>query len=184
MFRRKLMLFAMPLVAATAALVAGCSSSSPSWNKTSMQTKADANQTPYVFYQHDQVLYEPYARNYFWQDGDHWFQGKTLPAGRTLSQDKPVIVYMPSNPPFEYFRGQISHKTAGTWAQRPGLVHQSAIYVPYTRKTTFPGTSVSLTHPHGTSTHRALTLDTNERPSTERSPGTAYATAGEAQTLK
>lgn len=56
-------------------------------------------QYPYVYHPESEVYFEPYTRNYFWQEDGTWFKGASLPATRPLDPLTAIVVSLPYEEP-------------------------------------------------------------------------------------
>jgi hypothetical protein len=88
-------------LAASAALVAGCSQSKTSgWNNGN-STFAQSGKTMFLFFPQAAVYYQPDQKTWYWYTDDCWFKTNTVPSVITQNNFRPTIVELDAPTPFE-----------------------------------------------------------------------------------
>ncbi|MDY7108304.1 MAG: hypothetical protein SYC29_06670 [Planctomycetota bacterium] len=100
MTRGKLTMLATAL-AASAALVAGCSQSTTTSWKNDDSSFAQTDKTMYLFFSEVAVWYQPDQKTWYWYEDGDWFKSRVVPQVVARNNFRPKIVELQSPTTFE-----------------------------------------------------------------------------------
>jgi hypothetical protein len=88
-------------LAASAALVAGCSQSTTTGWKADNSTYAQSDKTMYLFFPQVAVYYQPDVKTWYWYEDDCWFKSHVVPTVISQHNFRPAVVELKSPTSFE-----------------------------------------------------------------------------------